>query len=90
MQILIHPHAFKHGLTAEQILHAYRTPARGATRRWRDRDAEPPRWALIGFDTEARLVELVFTTTIDDEVLIFHANWLTEGFRKEIERGLHR
>ncbi|VEI13300.1 Uncharacterised protein [Trueperella bialowiezensis] len=34
-------------------------------------------------------IELVFAHTIEG-VLIFLANWLTEGFKKEVENGLHR
>ncbi|TBW20990.1 toxin-antitoxin system toxin subunit [Arcanobacterium bovis] len=44
---------------------------------------------MIGFDNVGRAIELVFIHT-DTGILIFHANYLTTGFRKEYNDGLRR
>lgn len=80
----IHPNAFKHGLTAEQVEHAYNTGSATARVRTRDEHAEPTRWATIGVDQVGREIELVFVR-LDDGVLIIHANKCTNGFRKELQ-----
>lgn len=88
MKITIHDHAFKHGLTAEQIISAYETGSDTGIIRSRDKDSEPPRIATIGFDCEGRMIEIVFVKTDAERVLIFHANYLTKGFRKEYSDGI--
>ncbi|KAA8826602.1 toxin-antitoxin system toxin subunit [Bifidobacterium myosotis] len=55
--------------------------------RTRDHDADPPRWAVIGFDRERRPIELVYVKTADPEPLIIHANYLTKGFFTEWSRA---
>ena len=50
--------------------------------RERDRDTEPQRYALIGWSDTGLPLELCLVRT-DFGVLIFHANYLTESFRKE-------
>lgn len=82
MKIFFHPNTAKHGLTKEQILSAYSSGWQYARIRERDFLAEPPRYALIGFDKELREIELVFVE-LSDGILIIHANYLTTGFRKE-------
>lgn len=87
VRIVIHPHALVHGLSAEQIRSAYETGSGGAVIRYRDREAEPPRWATIGFDAEGRSIELVFVRLDDFTPLVIHANYLTKGFRDEVRRS---
>ena len=86
MRIEIHPHAYIHGLTDEQILFAYQTGGSTALIHRRDRDAEPPRWACIGFDQNGAPIELVFVK-LEEGILIFHANKATKGFISEIRKG---
>ena len=82
--ISIHPHALvTHGLTREQITAAFVTRIGPARIRERDHNAEPPRWAAIGFDQQRRAIELVYVKTADSEPLVIHANYLTKGFFKE-------
>lgn len=85
MVVEIHSHAYKHGLSEKQILSAYASGELTARVRSRDSHVEPTRWALIGFDDAGRAVELLFIKTASG-VLIFHANWLTNGFRKEFKQ----
>jgi len=87
MRIIIHGHARGHGLTDELIVSAYVTGHRSAVVRHRDKNAEPKRWATIGFDAEAREIELVFVALAAQAVLIFHANYATTTFKKEIRRA---
>lgn len=86
MRLQLHENAFKHGLTPEQIERAYATGAATALVRTRDQHAEPTRWATIGIDQQGRPIELVFVNLLDGAVLIFHANYATKGFRKELQR----
>lgn len=87
-RIEIHPHALHaHHIDRSQIESAFITRIGPARIRSRDRDADPPRWAAIGFDQQQRLIELVYVKTADPEPLIIHANYLTKGFFKEWSRA---
>ncbi|MGL4832160.1 MAG: hypothetical protein ACRCWS_06270 [Propionibacteriaceae bacterium] len=83
--LLIHSNALKHGLTEDQLRQAYDTGAATAKVRDRDQHSDPTRWATIGIDAAGRPIELVFILT-DTGPLIFHANYCTNGFRKELTR----
>lgn len=83
VKIHIADHAFKHGLVTEQIIAAYSTGSATARIRSRDGKADPPRWATIGFDNQARAIEIIFVKT-SIGVLIFYANYLTKAFKKEL------
>lgn len=85
IEVLIHPHARKHGLTDEQILAAYDSGKSGAL--MRKDESEPPRWATIGFDKQARPVELLFVRCDSARVLVIHADYATKAFQKELRRG---
>ena len=87
MRIVIHKHAFKHGLTEEQIMAAYESGGDAAFVRRRDEGADPPRWAVIGFDHQARQIELLVVKALDGCAVIIHANWLTKGFLNEVRRS---
>lgn len=86
MRIRIHSNALKHGLTHEQIMRAYETGNHARFGRKRDEKSDPPRWAMIGYDNQARAIEIVFVVENHHSVLIFHANYLTKGFRKELSQ----
>jgi uncharacterized DUF497 family protein len=83
MTILVHPHALRHGLNVEQITSAFETRSGSARVRQRDTDREPPRWAAVGFDQQARPIEIVYVETASGDPLVFHANYLTQGFLTE-------
>jgi hypothetical protein len=87
MRIIVHGHAHDHGLRDEQIVSAYLTGFASAVIRPRDTASEPLRWATIGFDAEAREIELVFVGIDTRAVLIFHANYATAAFKNEIRRA---
>lgn len=87
MRISIHPHALKHGLTESQVRTAFATGAAEARIRRRDTGADPPRWGTIGFDDQARPIELVAVNVMGGDVLIIHANYLTRGFADEMRKA---
>lgn len=81
----IHPNAFKHGLSRVQIECAFVSGEDTRFIRRRDANVHPPRWAMIGFDEAGRAIELV-VAELGDDVLVFHANYLTKGFLSEISK----
>jgi hypothetical protein len=87
VRIIVHPHAYVHGLSDGQIRTAFDTGASQARIRRRDPDADPPRWGLIGFDPAARPIELVVVALLGGDALIIHANYLTRGFAQEMREA---
>ena len=88
VRITIHPYAFQHGLTEGQILTAFETGSTTARIRQRDRKADPPRWGVIGFDNEARAIQLVVVALMSGDMLVIHARYLTSGFQQEMRQAL--
>lgn len=89
MEIRIAKNALKHGVSEEQIRFAFEHPLEGFEGRMRPRDLEriPPSYAQIGTEPfEAKNIELVYTYTRTG-VFVFHANWLTQGFLREMKEG---
>ncbi|WP_308806713.1 hypothetical protein [Actinotignum urinale] len=85
MKVIIHEHAFVHGITAKQILHAFDTGYNGMCVRSKDRHREPIRLCTIGFDENARMIELVIVRLYNGhDYLIIHANYMTKQFSREI------
>lgn len=82
--VVILERAFKHGLSEEQILHAYRISSTGAIIRAKDREKYPPTYVLIGFDKELREIELLYTIDHLGRKIIFHANYATKQFKKQL------
>lgn len=87
VRISIHAHALNHGLTEDQIRAAFDTGGAEARIRRRDAGADPPRWGIIGFDNQARPLELVAVDVMGGDVLIIHANYLTGGFAEEMRKA---
>lgn len=87
VEVLIHPHAYKHGLTDEQILAAFRNGKARAQVRWKDLGSDPLRWATVGYDMRMRRIELLYTMTGNGQALIFHANYVTKAFLKQLRKG---
>lgn len=65
----IHPNAFKHGLTEDEICHAWRN---GFSWARRNRDDGKVEYVLIGIDSRGRLVELIARTSVYGYI-VFHA-----------------
>lgn len=88
MRIIIHGHALIHGINEDQIRVAFTQGAIEKRIRRRDAKADPPRWGVIGFDNQARPLELVAVELLSGDVLIIHANYLTAGFAAEMRNAL--
>lgn len=87
MRIGIHRQALVRGLTEAQILAAFETGSSTARIRRRDREADPPRWGVIGFDGQARAIQLVVVALLGGDQLVIPANYLTPGFEQEMKRA---
>jgi len=68
--IFIHPHATRHGLPEEQILHAWKNAIEVARH---DRDDGIIDYIAIGFDQNGRSIEMTARKK-SFGVLIYHAN----------------
>lgn len=69
-ELIIHPHAYKHGLMEEDILTAWGDALYSKPRGWGMNGFE---LVVIGFDAKGRLLELVGAYATDQSVLIYHA-----------------
>lgn len=86
VRIIIHAHALIHEITEDQIRAAFTQGAVEKRVRRRDAKADPPRWGVVGFDNQARPLELVAVELLSGDVLIIHANYLTRGFAEEMRK----
>lgn len=66
--LVIHQHAFKHGLSVRQIVEAWEDPL------GEKRPRDDTYWVAIGFDSQGNGIELVAAQGADGSFLIFHAN----------------
>jgi hypothetical protein len=62
------PSATKHGQNKEDILHALRQSIYDETL-----EADPNKTLSIGFDGNARLLEIIFHVISDEHIVVFHA-----------------
>lgn len=68
--VTIHPHARKHGLSNEDIAHAWRNAFAWMRR---DRDDGATDYLLIGTDRNGRPVELIARSCAEIGYIVFHA-----------------
>lgn len=73
----IHEAAHKHGVTAEDILHAL---AHAITVIDLEPDADPPKVLAIGPDRAGNLLEVFWLELVDDRDLVIHAMALRRTF----------
>ncbi|MDR0552072.1 MAG: hypothetical protein LBG72_08675 [Spirochaetaceae bacterium] len=71
--------AFKHGVSREDILHAFKTKIYAAMMQ-----EFPEKYGVIGFDRAMNPLEVMYNPIDDDHILIFHAMKLRESFKKQI------
>ena len=69
-QVFIHPHATRHGLTEEQILHAWRNAVEVVRREGDDGVVD---YVAIGFDQDGHPIEMTADWKLAG-YLIYHAN----------------
>ena len=74
------PSAFKHNISEGNIRHAILN--------WRYDDIfedDPGKHLLIGFDSNANLLEIMYNVIDEQTVLVFHAMRCTNGHRKLLD-----
>src|SRR5690625_6125803 len=67
-----------HGVTVGKIRDAFTKTYSKKRIRHPNCKADPPRWGVIGLDCQARALELVAVKLHSGDVLIVHANYLTD------------
>ena len=82
-KIVVHEHALKHGLTAEEVVHAWRN-AFAVGVRYHDDGTQDT--LAVGSSRGGKIIETVACET-NDLVVIFHAN-SPVARRMKIERNL--
>lgn len=84
--LVIHPHALVHGVDAADIQAVFADGLEGALAE----DEDPPRWLLVGFDTKARLLELVVIELPGGDWLAIHAMAARKGTLQQLRRARSR
>lgn len=79
----VHESAHKHGIDPDDSLHAAASPI---DRRWLDDDS-PSRELLLGFDRQARLLELVLLTFDSGDQLIIHSMRARKHYITDLLQG---
>ncbi len=76
------PSAFKHGISESNIRHAIRN--------WQYDDAfenDPGKHLLLGFDSNANLLEILYNVIDEYNIRVFHAMKCRSIFKSLLERG---
>ena len=69
-EVVVDPHALKHGLSEEEVRHAWCTPI---ACRQRGGECDPPTWVAIGVLPDERMAELVALEDSQGRWHVFHA-----------------
>lgn len=84
-ELIIHPHALKHGLSVRQIVEAWQDPL------GERRPGDDTYWVAIGFDLKGNGIELIAAQAADGSYLIFHANSpISASIQRELGLGKAR
>jgi hypothetical protein len=82
-EVVVDPHALKHGLSEEEVRYAWDTPI---ACRQRSGELDPPTWIAIGVLPDGRMAELVALEDNLGRWHVFHAMVPpTKKFLKELE-----
>jgi len=74
------PSAFKHGVTQEDIYHAYRTKIRGGLmKRYSNK------YGFAGFNRAGNLIEVFYNPIGEDTIKVFHAMDCRKGVFAQME-----
>ena len=80
-EVVVHEHAYKHGILKDDILHAWRNAYANQTRT----GLYPPQHLLAGPDRRSRDLQLACVWDDDDQNwVVFHAMPLTNAARREL------
>lgn len=81
-EVVVDPHALKHGLSEEEVRHAWCAPI---ACRQRGGECDPPTWVAIGVLPDGRMAELVALEDSQGRWHVFHAMVLpTKKFKREL------
>lgn len=81
-EVVVDPHALKHGLSEEEVHHAWCTPI---ACRQRGEECDPPTWVAIGVLPDGRMAELVALEDSQGRWHVFHAMVPpTKKFKREL------
>jgi hypothetical protein len=78
-KIIFAPSAFKHGVTEQDIRHAYKTKIHGCKLEGSDN-----KYAFIGFNRAANPIEVFYNPIGDDMIKVFHAMGCRNGVLEQI------
>lgn len=84
-EVIVDPHALKHGLSEAEVAHAWDTPI---ACRQRGGELDPPIWIAIGVLPDGRMAELVALEDDRGRWRVFHAMTPpTKKFVRELGMG---
>jgi hypothetical protein len=78
-EIVFVPSAFKHGVTAEDIRHAYKTRIHG-----RKLEGYDNKYVFIGFNRAANPIEVFYNPISDNTIKVFHAMGCRNGILAQL------
>jgi hypothetical protein len=79
-EIVFVPSAFKHGVTQNDIIHAYRTKIRAGLL-----ESCGNKYGFIGFNRVGNPIEVFYNPISDDAIKVFHAMGCRIGIIAQIE-----
>jgi len=79
-EIVFVPSAFKHGVTREDILHAYRTRISDSLL-----ERYGNKYGFIGFNRAGNPIEVFYNPIGDDAIKVFHAMGCRDGISAQME-----
>jgi hypothetical protein len=80
-EIVLVPSAFKHGVTREDIIHAYRTKIRAGLL-----ESYGNKYGFIGFNRAGNPIEVFYNPIGDDVIKVFHAMDCRNGIIDQMEK----
>lgn len=81
VRVEIHPSALRHGVGAEDIVHAV-----DHSRAVEDLGDDPDRWLVLGPDRSGNLLEVVVLVTVEGDELAIHAMAMRAKYRRLLEQ----
>ena len=80
MKIVFVSSAFRHGVTQEDIIHAYRTKIRAGLL-----ESYGNKYGFIGFNRAGNPIEVFYNPIGDDTIKVFHAMGCRNGISTQME-----
>ena len=84
IEIIFNKSAFKHGVTEDDIRNAFNTFLLDIA--LNNGDVGYDKYLIIGFDTKANLIELMYNLIDENNINVFHAMKCRKEYLKLLER----